>query len=111
VSLGIAACAVGEPAVAASHGPPPRDVALLEGVRRDGYLDALLFRVGEDVVYGVIGRADAVDDDCLEVERVYGESDEFLDGIALDGIDFVAVDEDGTLVFVDVFHLRGVLGR
>ncbi|MEE6159247.1 hypothetical protein VXJ24_08725 [Olsenella sp. YH-ols2221] len=42
---------------------------------------------------------------------MYGESDEFLDGIALDGIDFVAVDEDGTLVFVDVFHLRGVLGR
>ena len=28
---------------------PPRDVALLEGVRRDDYLNALLFRVGEDV--------------------------------------------------------------
>lgn len=27
------------------------------------------------------------------------------------GIDLVAVDEDGTLVFVDVFHLRGLLGR
>lgn len=65
---------------------PPRDVALLEGVRRDDDLDAPLFGVGEDVIYGVAGRADVVDDDGLEVERVDGEADELLDGVAPDGV-------------------------
>ncbi|MEE0664493.1 MAG: hypothetical protein UDC04_08405 [Collinsella bouchesdurhonensis] len=33
---------------------PELDLALLEGVRRDDYLDALIFRVGEDVISSLV---------------------------------------------------------
>lgn len=65
---------------------PPRNVALLEGVRRDDYLDALLFRVGEDVIYGGIILANVVDNNSTQVERVHCKMHDLLESFTLERV-------------------------